>query len=146
MTFEELLLQLGPKLGIEALKVNEQGQCPLAFNNKYQLFLEKGTEDGACYVYGALCPIPQHGRLELYDLLMGSQLMGVATGGGSFASSPQLGRVLMYRVFDLNESSFEAFLKAFEKFLNAYARWVDSLEKSFKANPPTDQPSGITQV
>jgi hypothetical protein len=141
MTYENLLKQLAAKLGIPELKpTGENGQCPLAFNNKYQLVLEKGLIPGTFFVYTVLCPIPQNGRQELFDLLMTGHLFGAATAGATFGASSQIGQVLMYRQFELEGLKMENFHKSLEEFVRTYIHWHEQINKGMVHTPPAKTP------
>jgi len=128
-TTKELIEKLAKELKISDLKLDENGGCTLIFDSRLEIHIETGLEEGKFHLYGVLGPIPkQEDKADMYDVLMEGHLFGYGSADATFGASQKIGKIVLFRSFDLAQTNFESFLKELERFVNAYETWKNRIE------------------
>lgn len=122
MEFDELMKGFAGQIGVPDLAPTEDGTCQVDIDGMVVNFVEV-PETRQLVTWAEVGEPPPEGRERLYKALMEAMYMGQATGGSTFALSPQSERIQLFRLDPLTLLDLEAFLAMLEKFVNVLEQW-----------------------
>lgn len=118
-----LISELGSRMNLPALKLDESGGCALEFNERITVSFQYREPENELWMYAILGHIPE-GRPELYEKLLQANLFWRHTFGATLSLSgdapPKVVLARPLHVTSLDELSIS---NAVEIFLNTAIEW-----------------------
>lgn len=128
MNIDDLLAELGSKMGLPQLKLDQNKVCRLVFDKKYTVDIEASEDLKTVYVYSALCIIPPENKETLYQSLLEANLFGRGTGGAAFGIDLEMGEVLLSTQLDMDDVDYNKFVQVLESFVNHVEAWTQKID------------------
>ena len=125
MNANDLLGELGQKMGLGKIEVSDENTCRLIFDDKLIVDFEPSNDGKQLYVYSVLCSVAHGERDGFYRRLLLANLFGRETGGASFGLDDETDEVIMFRSFPLETTDFQVFQEGLEAFLNGLEEWME---------------------
>lgn len=120
---DHFLTELGAKLGISNLCLNEEGLCAFTYLNAFDFIIEVPESGNTVAMHSPLMSLKEIGNETLYKKLLILNFLGIETAGTTFAINQDTQEiVLCYRhpIEHLESTSFENlvgnFLEIAEEF------------------------------
>lgn len=131
MYAKDMILELGDKLGLGKLELDENNTCSLVFDNIHAIDM-KVTDDGnEIQIFSPVSIVPEKNREAFLCQLMEANLFGQGTGGSLFSVIKEIDLLFMYRKFRLEVSDYQNFEKGLETFLNYLEAWKKKIETEY---------------
>ncbi len=143
MTPDNLLADLGQRMGLPNLKFNEHGLCRLAFDTTILIDVERGDDPQSVHLYSVLAPIPAEGREALFERLLTANLFGHETGGATFGLDLLNNDIVLSRTLDTTRLDGNDFAAQVDVLVNAVENWSKQLAaapESAASEAPTFAP------
>jgi Tir chaperone protein (CesT). len=122
MNTSDLLQELGQKLGLGPLALDDSGNCQLVFDGDLVVELQ-APGDGFISLVATVCPVPADGREALFTDLLEANLLGQGTGGATLALDTALDEVVLCQRLETAQLDNEGFEGALETFINHLEFW-----------------------
>lgn len=132
-----LIKELGRLIGLEALALDEVGQCTLAFDETIVLTFV-GDPDGGLNVVSYLGELGSENP-SASRMLLSHNFVPSALGGGRVALEPESSRAVLVHRWDAARCDFGLFQQQLEAFVNA----VESIRAELSEVPsaPSSNPN-----
>lgn len=130
MDINAVLSELGGQIGLEGLKLDENGVCRLVFDDVLVVDIESSDDGQVVNLHAQVCEIPAEGREELYKVALEESLFGLGTGGASFGLDSQRGELLLWRSLAMDKLDYQDFVNILESFVNHLELWMQKVERS----------------
>lgn len=127
MGIKNHLTELGQKMGIERLALDEDNCCRLVFDGSVIVDMEYIEEEQKLYVYSPVCPLPIQDKALFYEDLLKANMFAADTNGSSFAVNEVAGGVILNRVFKPDQMDFNDFCQKLELFVSTVETWMEKL-------------------
>ena len=122
-----LISELGSRMNLPALKLDESGGCALEFNERITVSLQYREPESQLWMYAILGHIPE-GRPELYAKLLQANLFWRHTFGATMSlSGDEPPNVVLARPLHLTSLDEHSLSNAVELFLNTATDWQTRL-------------------
>jgi hypothetical protein len=132
MTLQELLQELGPRLGLEDLAVGEDGTCTIGLGEDGEIHIgEDGA--GACVVVANCGGLPDRGRAPYLRRLLEANFFHRDSGPGVLAVDPDLDESLLIRRLPLADLDVATFEQVLTEFAAYQERWLKRAESALIA-------------
>lgn len=142
MYIKDVLQELGRQMGLDGVKLDDNGVCRLIFDGKIVVDIEApAAEKGTVYMYAAVCPLPAEGKEALYGTLLEANLFGRGTGGAAFAIDTEMAEVLLYQSFDMEKVEVQEFKESLQHFAAHVGGWMEKLGGAEASGPMGQAPS-----
>ncbi|WP_051384443.1 type III secretion system chaperone [Nitratidesulfovibrio termitidis] len=126
MTIQELLHELGTRMGTGPLTLDGQTPCTLCFDGKYVVTLYHDPDDHALLAAAPVGTVGAgFGHLREDDLraLLTDACLGARTGGAAFGLSPETGELLLWKRWNDEFPDYPALETALNGFLAQLDHW-----------------------
>ncbi len=123
MDINAILSELGGQIGLEGLKLDENGVCRLVFDDVLVVDIESSDDAKTVSFHAQVCELPPEGREKLYRVALEESLFGLGTGGSSFGLDSQRGELLLWRTFPMEHIAYQDFVNILESFVNHLELW-----------------------
>ncbi len=121
MNLASALAELGDRLGIGVIKLDQNGGCLLAFDDKLVVDIEQATDTPGFHLTATVGPVPGHEREAVFAELLEANLQGRGTGSACLALDADLDEIVLSRSIyradidvDYLEQELDAFLTLLE--------------------------------
>jgi hypothetical protein len=121
-TFKTYVQELGEKLKIEGLDVDENNDCYLAFDGKYFVKCSIDAEKGQVSLLAYIGSLPED-KGVFYCGILESCHFWRDTAGSNVSLDPADGTLLLMQYCDMNMLNSDVFYDSLEKFVNAMEHW-----------------------
>lgn len=128
MHIENVLKELGNKMGLPNLKLDENKVCRLIFDKKFTIDIEASEDLKIVHLYSAICIIPPENQLKLYESLLEANLFGRGTGGSAFGVDLEMGEILLSRSLEMEKTDYQDFETILEAFVNHVEAWTEKID------------------
>jgi hypothetical protein len=120
--FRSYVKELGEKLKIDGLEVDEENSCYMAFDGKYfvKCSLDVEAERASFFAYVGALP---EDKSVYYRGLLESCYFWADTAGANVSFDPADGTLILIQYCDMNMLDGMEFYKTLEKFVNAMEHW-----------------------
>jgi len=140
MDINAILAELGGQIGLEGLKLDENGVCRLVFDDVLVVDIESSDNGELVNLHAQVCEIPSEGREELYKLALEESLFGLGTGGASFGLDSQRGELLLWRSVATDKIDYQDFVNIMESFVNHLELWMQKVQGAdFSSGDSSDE-------
>ena len=139
MTFEELMNEVGRKLGVELVTYGGMTQLTI---DGMEISISEIAEREAVVLNGTLGEPPPQGLAPLYRAMLEANFNFAGTSGATLAVNPDSGELTLTRLAPLAILDAEGFLSRLEGFVNVLEAWRKIVadyrpdEPSDTSNPP----------
>ncbi len=123
MNIQALLNELSAVTGIDDLRLDENGQCSLKFDNEHEVTFAEDAEDQALLLYAPLGLKSDFWEAETLKQLLTDSFLGSATAGAAFGINPQDGTLYLWKRFNGEFADFGLFEQAINGFLGQVVFW-----------------------
>lgn len=123
MTIQELLHELGTRMGTGPLTLDGQTPCTLCFDGKYVVTLYHDPDDQALLAAAPVGIGFDHLREDDLRALLTDACLGVRTGGAAFGLSPETGELLLWKRWNNEFPDYSALEAALNGFLAQLDYW-----------------------
>ena len=124
MTAEQLLADLGGRIGLSQLALDENGRCRLMFDGAVAVDLELDSETGRLHLYAVLGPVPAEGAEQVFRRMLSQHLFGQRTGGACYGLDELSGELLLFTTVDPEATDGLAFQAAVANLLAQAEAWA----------------------
>lgn len=127
-TADAILLELGSRMGLPGLRMDESGCCQLVFDRRWLVSCVVHPTGERMMLH---CPISAPDALDTFDtdlltVLLRGNFMGCSACGGSLAVTPDRRVCVQYELF-LPATSVDGLQQAIERVLQAAQTWSTRL-------------------
>jgi len=121
---EELLKDLGARIGVGPLALGEDGACSLSFADGAEVHIRPDDDDpNSCVLVSACGGLPDAGRAAFLRQLLEANFFHRDTGDGVIALEPALDEALLVQRLRIDLLDGEKFAEAVTAFLDYQERW-----------------------
>lgn len=138
MNLKDILAELGKQIGLDDVKLDENGLCRLVFDKNYIVDIEEAEDKKTVHIYSPICIIPTEGKEALYATILEANLFGQGTGGATFAIDQNLNEVLLFRTLDIEKTDYQDFANELEEFVGWVATWMEKIKAQDFQQPIQD--------
>ena len=132
MNIADALNELGSRIGLPALAVNDAGLCRVLFDEALAVDFEVMDEGRTLHLSSAVLPFaPETQGEDFLARLLQASFLGVSTGGAHFSASED--EILFERSLDILCMDFTSFFQSIENFVNHLYGWRDKLATDFNS-------------
>ena len=147
----EFFTEAGPLIDAEELSYDEEGQAwGFAFDGDPPCLFQVGANPQHIVLSGEIAPLPQQGRLKLYELMLRYNDQAAGTGGVRLAIDDPEGVATLSIDLSRDGLSLETFSQLVEDFRSLRRSWttiVGEWQDEDAPATPSEFPSGsIIQV
>ena len=128
MKLANVLSELGDRLGLGTIELDQDGGCLLAFDNNLLVDIEQAYEGPGFYLSATVCPAPQQKRQSVFAELLEANLQGRGTGHACLAFDADLDEIVLSQTIANDDIEIEAFEQELEAFLNVLEHWKHRYE------------------
>ncbi|MBF0202342.1 MAG: type III secretion system chaperone [Desulfamplus sp.] len=128
MHTQDLLKELGLKIGLDDLALDEHNICRLIFDGKITIDMEPDAHGKALFLYTTITACPEENQAPFLAKLLGANAFGRDTGNAFFCLDPDDGDVMLQEKFHLDELTYESFFSRFEAFVERTEDWLSRVE------------------
>jgi hypothetical protein len=122
---EDLLKDLGNRIGIGPLELGEDGVCTLAMGDGTQIHIVPDDDDpNHCLLVGNCGGVPDQGRTAFLRRLLEANFFHRDTGASLIAVEPELDEALLIQRVRLDTIDGAGFNDAVTEFLAYQERWT----------------------
>lgn len=129
-----LIKELGRHIGLDALELDDSGQCTLAFDETIVLTFVADVDNGLNVVSYVGELQPSNGAVA--SKLLASNFVPNGLGGGRVAIEPESSRVVLVNRWDGVRTDLGSFTQQLEAFVNGVEKVRADLEGGAAASPP----------
>ncbi len=130
MNLKDIIAELGKQMGLDNVKLDENGLCRLVFDKNYIVDIEEAEDKKTVHIYSAIGIIPLEGKEALYTKILEANLFGQGTGGATFAIDPNLSEVILFKSLNIEKTDYQDFANELEEFVNWVATWTEKIKSS----------------
>lgn len=123
MNLENLLAELGQRLGVGTIELDGGGGCVLAFDDNLVVEIEASDDPPGMTFSSALGPVPAGDRSAIFTELLEANLLGRGTGPASFGFDSDLDEIVLSRLINRTEIDIDSFEAELETFLQVLSVW-----------------------
>jgi len=123
-----VLSELGDRLGLGTLELDQDGGCLLAFDNDLLVDIEQASDGPGFHLSATVCAAPQQKREAVFAELLEANLQGRGTGCACLALDADLDEIVLSQTIAHDDIELEAFEQALEAFLNVLEHWKQRYE------------------
>ena len=127
MNAADLIAEIGSQMNLPSLRLDENGQCRLVFDEKTVVDVEQDEAAGRLHLYSVLGRLPHEGREALYEQLLEANLFGRDTGGAVLAVDLFEDEVLLARTLATERLDFTEFAQIMGSFVDYCEAWSQRL-------------------
>lgn len=128
MNLSELLTELGCKINIDDLALDENNICRLVFDDRIVIDMESLEEEEALFIYTPICRIPSKGELKFYKNMLSANAFCRETGNGFLSLDTESDTIMLQEKIIYDGLSFTAFFNRFEIFVVCAEKWKNRVE------------------
>ena len=123
---EELLKDLGDRIGVGPLSLNDEGVCTLGFAEAAQIHITADdTDPNYCVMVGNCGGIPDQGRAAYLRRLLEANFFHRDSGNAVIALEPDLDETLLIERVRLDVIDGAGFADAVTRFVAYQRRWSE---------------------
>ena len=122
------LAELGKQIGLEDLKLDENGVCRLIFDHVIVVDIEASDDQRFLTLLGKLCDEPPESKENFFKTLLTGSCFGLETGGAAFCLHD--GEAIMWKILDMEKTDYQDFVNDLESFVNHQQMWMERLGKA----------------
>jgi hypothetical protein len=123
MNLADALTEMGNRLGIGDLELDQNGGCLLTFDDDLLIDIEKAEDEPGFYLTATVGAAPTEGREVVFAELLEANLQGRGTGRASLALDGDLDEIVLNRYIDRDDIEVEILEQELEAFLNMLQVW-----------------------
>ncbi len=123
MNLANVLTELGNRLGVGNIELDDNGGCLLAFDDDLLVDIEKAGDDPGFYLTATVGSVPSTGREAIFNELLEANLQGRGTGRASLALDGDLDEIVLNRYIDRDDIDLETLEQELEAFLKLLETW-----------------------
>lgn len=127
MNASDLIAEFAQRAGVPQLQLSREGTASLVIDGRTTVNLEHDAVSRRLFAYVSLGEPPAADREDYYARLLGANLFGHGTGGGTIGLDPAGNELLLSRVLDLDLVDYTAFEAALESLVDAAERLAGEL-------------------
>lgn len=145
MDLNSLIQELGQRLGMDGLALDENHSCRLLFDGKIAVQIEKADDD-EFFIHSVVDRIPSEGQAACFEALLDANFLCQKTGHAFFSIDKTDGEILLQQRFSSAGTDAQAFVNELEIFVNVVESWMESLaaDPGEKQHPGSDPvPGGV---
>ncbi len=143
MNAEDFVSKLEEKLGLRPLAFSSEGVISFTFNEKFTAHIEKSSDGKLLMVYAEIGELPKEDREACLLALLEANLFGQKTQGSSFGIDSDTSIIYLFRAFEFEEHSFDAFYQGLTGLLQTQVEWTKNLEAKAYLPPPKNKSPSI---
>ncbi|MDR1434899.1 MAG: type III secretion system chaperone [Puniceicoccales bacterium] len=132
--FRSYVHEIGEKLKIENLDLDEENNCYLAFDGKYFVKCSINGEKEQLNFLAYIGALPAD-ETRYYLGLLESNYFWKDTAGANLSLDPEDGTLLLTQYCNMNMLDSELFYKTLEKFVNAMEHWDTKRLEEWNESP-----------
>jgi len=140
MEFEELIQQLGGRLGVE-LTVDAEHACRIGVDDMF-VTIQSVEEAGVVSLYADVGEAPPQGLEELLSAMMNANYLFQGTSGATLSRNPEDGHFVICRYDSLAYLDIDGFTTRLEQFVNVLETW----RKLLADYRPAEKPAAAASV
>jgi hypothetical protein len=141
MTIDDILSQLGSRMGLPDLRLDEGRACQLIFDGRVAVDIEAPPDEGGLvFLHSTVGIVRPEGHEALFQQLLEANLFGRGTGGAVLSVDGQRCEILLHRSLQIRQIDFSDFADALEQFIQYASHWMERLAQSHGAAPPSAAP------
>lgn len=133
MNATDLIAEFAQRAGVPQLQLSDEGTASLVIDGRTTVNLEHDAAARRLFAYVSLGEPPAADREGYYARLLGANLFGHGTGGGTIGLDPAGNEVLLSRALDLDLVDYTAFEAALESLVDAAERLAGELSSAAPA-------------
>ncbi len=126
MNLTALLGELGARMGMTDLGLDDTGCCTLCFDDEHEVTFTEDSGDSSILMFGEVGEADNLDRLACRELLEAS-LLGAETGGGALSVDRDSNKVILWKRFEGEMPNVSAFENAVNGFLPQVIAWKERL-------------------
>jgi hypothetical protein len=130
MEINALLGELGNRIGLGNITLDENSMCRLIFDDALVVDIEALPDGKTFFLHSVVCRTPLENKGAFYEELMDGHLFGQATGGATFGLDKNHGEILLFQKFQTEGTDYQEFQSALEMFLNRLEHWKEKIASS----------------
>jgi len=130
--FQQLIKNLGERIGISNLEPHPQGLCSLRFDDRVTIDLEYNSEQDALLLSSLVGVLKKQESKEVYDELLEANLLWGGTNGATIGVDPASLAVFLCYQEQLKGISLEQFEQRIKKFSDTALFWNQRLAEGPK--------------
>jgi len=134
MDLDALLVELGRRLGVESLGLDEHGVCRLVFDKKLVVDLEPTDDRKHLHVTAVVGVVPPDAGPQFFRKLLAASFVGQETGGAAFAVDELNGEIVLWQRVALDALDIVGFTQDLDEFVNRLDLWIGRLESADAAD------------
>jgi hypothetical protein len=123
MSLQDVLSDLGDRLGVGAIDLDAHRGCVLAFDDDLVVELEAAEDQPGFYLTAAVGPAPSEHRESVLTELLEANLLGQGTGQSCLALDGDLDEVVLMRYVDREDIDIAALERILDDFLSMLELW-----------------------
>lgn len=130
MTADQLLNDLGLTMGLDSLRLDDQGCACLMFDGKTPVNLEFDTAHQVLHLYTVVGDLPATDREVLFLELLQANLFGAQTSGATLAIDSAHNEIVLCRSVTPEQLTGQQFRSVLENFVSCAEEWLLKLSSS----------------
>ncbi|MEZ5581690.1 MAG: type III secretion system chaperone [Candidatus Competibacteraceae bacterium] len=123
MTLADALTEMGNRLGIGDLELDQNGGCLLAFDDDLMVDIEKVQDEPGFYLTATVGAAPHDGREVIFAELLEANLQGRGASRACFALDGDLDEIVLNRYIDRDDIEVDRLEQELETFLTVLQAW-----------------------
>ena len=151
MELASTLAELGSRLGVGHIALDDDGGCLLAFDEDLLVDIAKAKDEPGFYLTGTVGSLPSEGHEAVFAELLEANLQGRGTGRACLALDGDLDEIVLCRYVERDDIAVETLEQELDEFLKVLETWkkrydageIGSLRSSAAAVPEPGPGSGI---
>ena len=139
MDYQELMKELGARLGLEDFTPNQDGHFGMYIDETLVTFIEQ-PEHGLMHTVAKICELPDDGDGDpICRVLLAAMAPTAAADAYTFYLATDGKSICMRRTDALSNLTVDGLLEALERYANALTEWRKSIANFHQAMPVIDQ-------
>ena len=136
---DQLLGELGQRIGLEGLALDDEGHASLGLDDVF-VSLDVREEVGQLLLSA---PLGQPGgdSAQLYGRMLDANFLGVGTAGATLARSPGSGTIVLWQALPREELEISRFEQRLQSFVDIAEAWAAAIGEAGDAAVP-EEPAG----
>jgi Tir chaperone protein (CesT) family len=125
-----ILHELGQRLKLGPLELDEFGLCQLVFDKELAVDIQVLRGEEAVFLTASVCPMPDADREAFFRTLLEANLLGQGTGNGYLAIDPAFEEVVLLRRLEPEHLDVSRLEHELQLFVDVLAAWRGRMQGS----------------
>lgn len=125
MTLEELMQELGSRLGLGEVQLDEDGGAQIVVDDDLDIDIARAEEGSGFSLSAVVGPLHANDREAELAELLAANLLGRGTGGAALSLDDALDEIVLSRIVAQDDLPFEVFEQELTTFIEVLRIWRD---------------------